>query len=55
MKTRAPDIIMVTINGPSTFGEEVMTMKHSAAQNSVSSIHCVLFNGLRMVIKLCKM
>ena len=48
MKTRAPDMIMVTISGPSIRGEEVMTIKQRAAQNRVSSTHWVFVSGLRM-------
>ncbi|MBM6882871.1 hypothetical protein [Bacteroides caecigallinarum] len=48
MKTNAPDMIMVTINGPSIFGEDVMTMKQRAAQNRVRSMHWVLVSGLRI-------
>ena len=49
MKTSAPDIIIVTISGPSILGEEVMTTKQRAAQNNVSRTHCVLVSGFRMV------
>ena len=48
MKTRAPDMIMVTISGLSMRGEEVMTIKQRAAQNRVSSTHWVFVSGLRM-------
>ncbi len=50
MKTRAPDMIIVTISGPSICVEEVMTIKQRTAQNIVSSIHWVLVRGLRMVM-----
>ena len=50
MKTRAPDMIMVTISGPSIRGEEVMTIKQRAAQNRVRSTHWVFVSGLRMDI-----
>ena len=50
MKTRAPDMIMVTISGPSMRGEEVMTIKQRAAQNRVRSTHWVFVSGLRMDI-----
>lgn len=41
-------MIIVTINGPSIFGEDVMTMKQRAAQNRVRSMHWVLVSGLRI-------
>ncbi|WP_375338090.1 hypothetical protein [Bacteroides sp. ET336] len=48
MKTRAPDMIIVTISGPSIRGDDVMTTKQSAAQNSVSRTHCVFVSGFRI-------
>ena len=39
MKTKAPDMIMVTISGPSMRGDEVITIKHSAAQKRVRRTH----------------
>ena len=48
MKTRAPDMIMVTISGPSIRGDDVMTTKHSAAQNRVSRMHWVFVSGFRI-------
>ncbi len=48
MKTKAPEMRMVTIRGPSTRGAEVSTMKQSAAQNRVSRTHWVLVRGLRI-------
>ena len=48
MKTKAPEMRMVTIRGPSTRGAEVSTMKQSAAQNSVSRTHCVFVSGFRI-------
>lgn len=50
MKTKAPDMIMVIISGPSILGEDVITIKQSAAQNIVSSIHWAFVRGLRMVM-----
>lgn len=41
-------MIMVTISGPSIRGDEVITIKQSAAQNIVSRTHCVLVSGFRM-------
>lgn len=39
MKTKAPDMIMVTISGPSMRGDEVITIKHRAAQKRVRRTH----------------
>ena len=49
MKTRAPDMIIVTMRGPSICVEDVMTMKHRDAQSIVSSTHWAFVNGLRMI------
>ena len=49
MKTKAPDMIMVTISGPSMRGDEVITIKHSAAQKRVRRTHWVLVSGFRIV------
>lgn len=48
MKTRAPEMRMVTIRGPSMRGAEVSTIKQSAAQKRVSRTHWVLVRGLRI-------
>lgn len=48
MKTRAPDMMMVTISGPSIWGDDVMTTKQSAAQNRVSRTHWVFVSGFLM-------
>ena len=41
-------MIMVTISGPSIRGDDVMTTKQSAVQNSVSRTHCVFVSGFRI-------
>lgn len=43
-------MMMVTISGPSIWGDDVMTTKQSAAQNRVRSTHWVFVSGLRMDI-----
>lgn len=48
MKTRTPEMRMVTIRGPSMRGAEVSTIKQSAAQKRVSRTHWVLVRGLRI-------
>lgn len=40
MNTRAPEIRMVMTSMPSMRGEEVRTIKQSAAQNKASTTHC---------------
>ncbi len=48
MNTRAPEIRMVMTSIPSMRGEEVRTMKQSAAQNKASTTHCERVSGLRI-------
>ena len=45
MKTRAPEIIIERISGPSTWGVEVITRKHKAAQKRVSKTIWLSVNG----------
>ena len=37
IKTNAPEITIITTNGPSILGEEVSTKKQSAAQSKVNA------------------
>ncbi len=50
IKTKAPDMRIITMRGPSICGVEVRIKKQSIAQNRVSTIHCVLLSGLLMIV-----
>lgn len=50
MNTSAPEMIIMTIRGPSICGDDVMTRKQSAAQRRVSTTHWALLSGFRMAL-----
>ena len=51
INTSAPDMMSISVSGPSIFGAEVSTMKQRAAQRRVSVMHCALLRGFRIVFK----
>ena len=53
IKTRAPEIRIITTSGPSMRGAEVRITKQSAAQNRVRMTHWVLVSGFLIGCILC--
>ena len=49
MKTNAPEMMSVTISGPSILGVDVITTAQSAAQKRPRITHWLFVRGLRMM------
>ncbi len=50
INTKAPEISIMTMSGPSILGVEVRTRKHKAAQQRVRTTHWVWLSGFLIVV-----
>ena len=50
INTKAPEISIMTMSGPSILGVEVRTRKHRAAQQRVRTTHWVWLSGFLIVV-----